>query len=189
MALILLIVAAGFWGGDGASWTANSVFVPESSPLLGLSLAYLAVAFTYYGWDDFLKLAGEVKDPGRTLPRVLIIGSTSVAVLYLLVNLAFLSALTPAEAAGSPLVAADAVGAVFGATGQRLITVAALVILVSSLNVQFMGLPRVAYGLAQEGLGPTPLRRLSPHGTPLTGLVVVSLLIFIMTSAATVMSL
>ena len=178
--LILLIVAAGFWGGDGASWRADSVFVPDPSPLLGLSLAYLAVAFTYYGWDDFLKMAGEVKNPGRTVPRVLIIGATSVAVLYLLVNLAFLSALTPAEAAGSPLVAADAVGAVFGNTGQRLITVAALVILVSSLNVQFMGLPRVAFGLAHEGLGPAPLRRLSPHGTPLAGLVVVSLLIFVM---------
>lgn len=180
VALILLIIAAGFWGGDGASWQISGTIAPTDGRLLGFALAYLAISFTYYGWDDFLKLAGEVKDPGRTLPRVLIFGAVSVAVLYLFINLAFLAALTPAEAAGSPLVAADAVATVLGDAGRRMITVAALVILVSSLNVQFMGLPRVAYGLARQGLAPRSFERLSKVGTPVTGLLVVSGLIFVM---------
>ena len=183
--LIMVIIGAGFWGGwggggDGASLQSSADFATADNRLLGFALAYLAISFTYYGWDDFLKLAGEVKEPGRTLPRVLIFGTVSVSILYLLLNLAFLSAMTPAEAAGSPLVAADVVAKVFGEAGGRLITVAALIILASSLNVQFMGLPRVAFGLAHRGLAPKQFARVSRHGTPVIGLLVVSGLIFVM---------
>ena len=178
--LIMVIIGAGFWGGDGASLQSSAGFAATDNRLLGFALAYLAISFTYYGWDDFLKLAGEVKEPGKTLPRVLIFGTVSVAMLYLLLNWAFLSAMTPAEAAGSPLVAADVVAKVFGDAGGRLITVAALIILVSSLNVQFMGLPRVAFGLAHRGLAPKQFARVSRHGTPVVGLLVVSALIFVM---------
>ncbi len=181
--LIMVIIGAGLWGSwgaDGASLQSSADFATADNRLLGFALAYLAISFTYYGWDDFLKLAGEVKEPGRTLPRVLIFGTVSVSILYLLLNLAFLSAMTPAEAAGSPLVAADVVAKVFGEAGGRLITVAALIILASSLNVQFMGLPRVAFGLAHRGLAPKQFARVSRHGTPVVGLLVVSALIFVM---------
>jgi APA family basic amino acid/polyamine antiporter len=177
--LILLIVGAGFFGNGSDTETARAA-VAGGTGLLGFALAYLAVSFTYYGWDDFLKLAGEVKEPGHTLPRVLILGAIAVAVLYLLVNLAFLSALSPAEVAGSPLVAADVAESAFGEPGRRLITVAALVILVSSLNVQFMGLPRVVYGLSRTGLAPMSFSRLTPGGTPIVGLLVVTGIIFVM---------
>jgi len=177
--LILAIVVAGFVGPTHAPTPIPAVD-PGARGLLGLALAYLAVSFTYYGWDDFLKLAGEVRNPGRTLPRVLIVGAVSVATLYLLINLAFLSAMTPAEVAGSPLVAADVAARAFGEAGRRLITVAALVILASSLNVQFMGLPRVAYGLAERGLAPRPFARLSGSGVPVAGLLLITALIFTM---------
>jgi len=177
--LILVIIGAGFAGSAPAPAPTTQI-APGSSPLLGFALAYLAVSFTYYGADDFLKLAGEVREPGRTLPRVLIFGAVSVTTLYLLINLAFLHALTPAQAAGSPLVAADAVATVFGDAGRRLITVAALVILVSSLNVQFMGLPRVAYGLATRGLAARAFTHISAKGTPVVGLLLVAGLIFAM---------
>ena len=178
--LILLIVGAGFFGGGADTATPTSTGEPVTGGLLGFALAYLAVSFTYYGWDDFLKMAGEVHEPGSTLPKVLIRGALAVAVLYLLVNLAFLSALSPAEAAGSPLVAADVAAAAFGEVGRRIITVAALVILVSSLNVQFMGLPRVAYGLSRSGLAPRTFGQLSAGGTPIVGLLVVTAIIFLM---------
>ncbi len=178
--LILLIIGAGFWGGGAEPTTNAPTDTPQTGILLGFALAYLAVSFTYYGWDDFLKMAGEVEDPGSTLPKVLIRGAIAIAVLYLLVNLAFLVAMSPEQAAGSPLVAADVAATAFGEPGRRIITVAALVILVSSLNVQFMGLPRVAYGLSRAGLAPRSFSQLSEGGTPIVGLLVVTAIIFTM---------
>ncbi len=178
--LILVIIGAGLMGGSGAGWAPAAAIPPERGLLLGLALAYLSVSFTYYGWEDAIKMAEEIREPGKKLPRILIIGAVGVAALYLAVNLAFLSALTPAEMSGSPLVAADAVAVAFGESGRTFITVTALVILISSINVNFLSIPRVAYGLARRGLAPAGLLGVSGGGTPLGGLVLITALVFLL---------
>ena len=77
-------------------------------------------------------------------------------VLYLLMNVSFLAALTPAQMAGSELVAADAIAAVFGGAAGTVVVVASLLILISSANVNFLGLPRVAYGLSRTAWPSAP---------------------------------
>ncbi len=178
--LILVIIGAGLIGGTGASWEPAATISPERGLLLGLALAYLSISFTYYGWDDAIKMAEEVREPGRKLPRILIRGTVCVAVLYLAMNIAFLSALSPAEMSGSPLVAADAVAVAFGESGRTFITVTALVVLVSSINVNFLGVPRVAYGLAKRGLAPASFLKISGGGTPLGGLFLITALVFLL---------
>ena len=178
--LILVIIGAGLIGGTGASWEPAATISPERGLLLGLALAYLSISFTYYGWDDAIKMAEEVREPGRKLPRILILGTVGVAALYLALNIAFLSALSPAEMSGSPLVAADAVAVAFGESGRTFITVTALVVLISSLNVNFLGVPRVAYGLARRGLAPASFLRVSGGGTPLGGLFLITALVFLL---------
>ena len=174
---ILAIGAAGVLGGDGSGFLTSMEVAPEVSGWLGLALAYQAIAFTYYGWEEPAKLAEETMDPGRSLPRILVGGAVAVAILYLLINLAFLSALTPEEMAGSPLVAADALHATFGGMAGTFVTVASLVILLSSLNVQFLGMPRVVLGLAREGLAPSGFTRVSSRGTPQPALVFITLIL------------
>ncbi len=172
--VILLIAGAGIWAGDMAGFAARATAGPSVS-LLGFALAYQAVAFAYYGWEDAAKLAEEVRDPGRSLPRILVGGALAVAVLYLLMNVALLAALTPAEMAGSPAVAQDAIAAVFGSAAGTVVVVAGLLILVSSLNVNFLGMPRVAYGLAGDGLAPRRLASVDRNGTPGTALMVIAI--------------
>lgn len=178
--LILVIIGAGLIGGTGASWAPAAAISPERGLLLGFALAYLSVSFTYYGWEDAIKMAEEIREPGRKLPKILIIGAVGVAALYLAVNVAFLSALSPAEMSGSPLVAADAVAVAFGESGRTFITVTALVILISSINVNFLSIPRVAYGLARRGLAPAGLLGVSGGGTPLGGLLLITALVFLL---------
>jgi APA family basic amino acid/polyamine antiporter len=178
--LILVIIGAGLIGGTGASWEPGATITPERGLMLGFALAYLSVSFTYYGWDDAVKMAEEIREPGRTLPRVLVFGAVAVAVLYLAINVAFLVALSPAQMSGSPLVAADAVAVAFGESGRTFITVTALVILISSLNVNFLSVPRVVYGLARRGLAPAGLVRVSGGGTPLGGLFLIAGLVFLL---------
>jgi len=178
--LILVIIGAGLMGGTGASWDPGVTLSPERGLLLGFALAYLSVSFTYYGWDDAVKMAEETQEPSKALPKVLIFGAVAVAVLYISINVAFLSALSPAEMAGSPLVAADAVAVAFGESGRTFITVTALVILLSSINVNFLSVPRVVYGLARRGLAPARLLGVTGRGTPIGGLIVITVLVFLL---------
>ena len=97
--VLAAIALAGIAAGDGSGLVAAPTVAHAS--LLGFALAYQSVAFAYYGWEDAAKMAEEVRDPGRSLPRILIGGAAAVAVLYLLVNTAYLAALTPEEMAGS----------------------------------------------------------------------------------------
>jgi APA family basic amino acid/polyamine antiporter len=178
VAFLLAIGAAGVLGGDGRGFLASMEVAPEYAGLLGFALAYQSISFTYYGWEEPAKLAEETRNPGRSLPFILLGGAAAVAILYLLINLAFLSALTPEEMAGSQLVAADALHATFGGAAGTFVTVASLVILLSSLNVQFLGMPRVALGLAREGLAPSRFLQVGAKGTPHWGLAFTAVILF-----------
>jgi APA family basic amino acid/polyamine antiporter len=176
--VLLAIFGAAFAFGDGASWRSGSAIAPAQGVLLGFALAYQSIAFTYYGWEETVKMAEEVREPGRNLPRILLGSAAAVAALYLLMNVAFMHALTPAEMAGSPLVARDAVAAGLGDAAGIAITVAGIGILVSSLNVNFLAVPRVALGLARDGLAPARLRGVSRRGTPVAALTLEAAIIF-----------
>ena len=178
--VLAAIAVAGIAAGDGSGLIAPPTI--ERASLLGFALAYQSVAFAYYGWEDAAKMAEEIRDPGRSLPRILIGGAAAVAVLYLMVNTAYLAALTPQEMAGSELVARDAVQGVFGNTAATFVVVASLLILISSGNVNFLGMPRVAFGLARSGLAPKVFRYVSPRGTPVAGLLLIGTVILVLAS-------
>ncbi len=173
--VILLIAAAGIWAGDLSGFGGGAAPITRGDAgLLGFALAYQSVSFAYYGWEDAAKMAEEVRDPGRALPRILLGGSLAVMILYLLMNVSFLAALTPAQMAGSELVAADAIAAVFGGAAGTVVVLASLLILISSANVNFLGLPRVAYGLSQHGLAFKAFARVDARGTPRNALIFIS---------------
>jgi APA family basic amino acid/polyamine antiporter len=173
--VVIAIAGAGLWAGDLAGFqpSVTSASGPTAG-LLGFALAYQSISFAYYGWEDAAKMAAEVKNPGSALPKILVGGSLAVMVLYLVMNVAFLSALTPEQMSGSDLVARDAIAAVLGGTAGTVVVVASLLILVSSLNVNFLGLPRVAYGLSQNGLAPKAFSKVDARGTPRNALYFIS---------------
>ncbi len=173
VAILLGVTALAFALGPGFDWEA-----PAAAPITALgwlaafALALQLVTFTYYGYDEALKIAEEIRDPQRNLPRVLAFGILIAAAIYLAMNAAFLYVLSPAEMAGSPLVAADVAARLVGSAGDALITIAALLVLVSSLNVNFLSLPRVGLALAQDGLAFRPMARVSREGAPRAALLV-----------------
>ncbi len=171
--IIVVIAAAGIWAGDMAGFHTDAG-AGTGSRLGGLALAYLAVSFACYGWEDAAKMAEEVRDPGRALPRILVGGALAVGVLYLLMNVSFLSALTPHQMAGSKLVASDAIAGVFGHAAGTVVVVASLLILVSSGNVNFLGMPRVAYGLSRNKLAFRAFSRVDERGVPRYALYFIS---------------
>ena len=131
----------------------------EWSPLTwgGFGVAMVSVMWAYDGWADLTFIAGEVKDPGRTMPRALLSGAATIAVIYLCVNLAYLYVLSPTDLAASPLVAADAMTRIFGAIGASVIAALVMVSTFGALNGSTMTGPRILYALADDGLFFSPV--------------------------------
>jgi APA family basic amino acid/polyamine antiporter len=183
--LLFAMVAAGFLFGDGASWQAGAAAAPAQGLLLGLVLAAQSVFFTYYGAEASLQMAEEMKNPQRVVPRMLLFGVGTVTLLYLLINTSFMHALTPAEMAGSGLVARDVLTLGLGPWGGAAVAVVALGILLSSLNYNFLGTPRIPFGLARDGLAPRTFLRVNEGGTPTSALCLTGALIFVLAVSGT----
>jgi APA family basic amino acid/polyamine antiporter len=141
--------------GDASAGALGGAGVPAAAPAVSLGslgIALIAVMWTYDGWADLTYMAGEVRDPGRTLPRALIGGSLLVVVVYLLVNATFLLLLPLDELAASELVAADAAARLFGPAGATVVAALVMVSTLGALNGTMMSGPRVFFALADDGL-------------------------------------
>jgi APA family basic amino acid/polyamine antiporter len=168
------VVIVAFALGTGAGWHGELAGAPRGTAVwAALALASQSVIWTYYGYPDAAKIAEEVVDPGRTLPRVFLGGIAIATVLYLLLNAAFLHVLPLARIAESKLVAADVAEAIVGARGGALVAGLALLVVLASLNGNIFVTPRVLFGMAREGLVPEPLARVNPGGTPWVAMLVV----------------
>ncbi len=180
LALFAVVVAAGLRG-SGAGWTTALPAAPTGLATLGaLAVAFQAVIWTYYGYPDAAKIAEEVVDPGRNLPRVFLTGILSVTLLYLVLNAAFLHVLPLDQIAASSLVAEDLVAAIFGGRAGTVMAALALLVVLGSLNGNLFVTPRVVFGLSRDGLGPAALGRVNAGGTPSTAMVLVSVVAMIL---------
>jgi APA family basic amino acid/polyamine antiporter len=115
-------------------------------------LALVSVLWVYDGWADVSFVAGEVKDPERNLPRVLIYGTLTIIALYLLANLAYLAVLPLEEIRHSKLVAADAADKLVGPIGVAFVSVAVMVSAFGTLNGSVMTGARILFAMAADGL-------------------------------------
>ncbi len=155
-----------------ASGTDSATAAVSSAPALSVSLlatALIPIMWTYDGWGDSTFVAGEVRDPGRLLPRAIITGAGALTAIYLLVNVAYMHLLPPAEMARSRLIAATAAERIPLLLGRGGAIVSALVVLstFTALHGSMMTGPRVFFGLADQGLFFRSVARVSPRfGTP-----------------------
>jgi amino acid transporter len=151
------------------SWSAGSPASPalESHGWSGLGLALIPVMFAYDGWNGFTAMAGEVRNPGRSIPVSLATGLTAVVGLYVLVNISFFFVLPFDALQHSPHVAADAVSRVAGPAGASIIAVLVMLSTFSSLNAAVMTDPRLYFAMAETGLFFRSVARVhSRWGTP-----------------------
>jgi APA family basic amino acid/polyamine antiporter len=174
LALAGVVVVSAF-AGSGTRWTSSSLpGAPKGLAVLGaLALAFQPVLWTYYGYLDASKIAEEVVDPTRALPRIFLWCIGLVTGLYLLLNAAFLNVLPLDQIAASPLVAGDVMARLFGGWAGSATALLALLVVLACLNANVFVTPRVVYGLARDGLAPRVLARVNRGGTPWIATLVV----------------
>lgn len=148
---------------------APAVIAPEG--LAAFGTAILLIVGTYNGWGDLVVYGEEIADPGRAIPRAMFGGIVGVAVLYLLVNLAFMHVLTPAQMAGSELVAADAAAGVFGNRGDVAFTLFGVISVGAIANLSVMTNSRLVFAAARDGMLPRPIAWVDARGTPMMAML------------------
>jgi amino acid transporter len=161
-------VAAGVTGGGattgGATTGGGPIPSPRPTSWPSFGVALIAVLWAYDGWADATYIAGEVKDPERSLPRALIGGFGVIVGVYLLLNGAYLFVLPLHAMAASDLVAADAASAALGGAGASVVGALVLLSTFGALNGSMMSGPRVFFALGQDGLFFRKLGAIHPRG-------------------------
>ena len=130
-------------------------------------LAMVAVLFAFDGWTNVARVGGEIKDPGRNLPRALLLGVLIVAALYTSLSLGYLHVLGfHGFAASRQTVATDASRVLFGSWGQGLVAATILLSVLGSLNGITISGPRIYYAMAKDRLFPRTFAATNRHHVP-----------------------
>jgi basic amino acid/polyamine antiporter, APA family len=170
LVLITGLVCVAFTSSAGR-WEHFQPFVARraTAPPFGPAFAGALVAafFSFGGWWEVTKMAGEVRDPLRSMPRALRIGLAIVTLAYVTVTLAFMYVI-PIEQVGAGEAFVAQVGTVLlgphGGTAVAWIVVACVL---GSLGAMLMLAPRVYFAMARDGLFPAAAAAIHPtFGTP-----------------------
>ena len=168
-ALALIIVLALVRGlGDWSNFIPLVEQRPGSTPLPGaLAPALVGAFFAFGGWWEINKLAGETKDPARTLPRALALGVLTVTAVYILTSAVFLYLVPLERVTSGETFAAQAGEALFGRAGGGVFAAIVIVSVLGSILALLIALPRVYYAMARDGVFFNAIAELHPRfGTP-----------------------
>lgn len=178
MGAIMALIAAGVMGGNG-DWTHLTLSDAHADPSIGLSIVSLIFAlYAYSGWNAAVYLAGEVREPARTIPRALIGGTLFVTLLYLALNAFYFYALPVTDLAQPPLlpVASKVAVALLGVDAARFVTMILCLSITGAMSAMVWAGPRVYYAMAKDGLIPSYFCRTSEaRGAPIQAILLQSL--------------
>ncbi|MFZ9871292.1 MAG: APC family permease, partial [Candidatus Kapaibacteriota bacterium] len=127
--------------------------------------------WSYDGWNSVTAVAGETREPQKTIPRALVLGSLSILAIYLLINLAYLYILDIDALAQSESPAAEIARRALGPWGLIFVAVAVMVSTVGTSNGTILQSARIFFAMAKDGLFFRSLQRVHPRfHTPSTAL-------------------
>jgi APA family basic amino acid/polyamine antiporter len=168
---ILVMSVILFVMGEGSPTSATSHAVSPAS-ISGVGLSIISVLWAYEGWQYVTFVAGEAKDPQRTIPRALIVGTIILIGIYIVANFAYVAALGTARMAASSRVAGEAVAEVLGPTAGKAIALAIIVSMYSAAHATVITVPRVYFAMARDGLFFRKLAEVHPRfNTPAVAVV------------------
>src|SRR5437773_10018005 len=186
-ALLALIVSSFVLPGGAAAnfqplWPSGSV-----GQWIGpFGVAMVAVLWAYDGWIETTYVGSEIVDPGRNLPRSIILSTVIVIALYVLVSVAYVYVLSPASVAGSTFVASDTAKVTMGAGGAALVVIAILISTIGANNGIVLTAARIPYAMARGGLFFRSQAFVHPRlGTPVVALITQGVIASLLTAWGT----
>lgn len=174
---LVLIIVFGFIKGSS-----TSIFTPLTgahvNPVNALGQVLIATLFAYDGWINVGALAGEMKNPGRDLPRAIVGGLSIVMAVYLSINVAYLWVAPASDLARVTSPATLVATKLFGAIGGKIITIGILVSVFGTINGYLLTGSRIPYALSLKGYIPGSkfLSKVNKGGSPVNSLLITAIL-------------
>lgn len=174
---LVLIIIFGFTKGNSTSIL--TPMVGEGvNPVTTLGQVLIATLFAYDGWINVGAIAGEMKDPGKDLPKAIVGGLSLVMAVYLAINVAYLWVAPASSLANVTSPASLVATKLFGPIGGKLISAGILISVFGTLNGYLLTGPRVVYALTKEKLlpGSKILSKVNKGGSPYNSILLISML-------------
>jgi APA family basic amino acid/polyamine antiporter len=150
---LVFLWGVGFQLGEWSNFTPFVARRASSAPLLpALAGGMVGAFFSFAGWWDLGKLAGEVKNPGRTLPRALTFGVIIITIVYVLTSLNFVYLVPLDQVTSGETFAAQAGEVLFRRAGGLIFSLIVVVAVLGSITAVVMSAPRVYFAMARDGL-------------------------------------
>ncbi|HSE40888.1 MAG TPA: amino acid permease [Acidobacteriota bacterium] len=174
-AALLILVVLGLTIGRSSGIPVTEIFSQHSTvQLSAFFLALVSILWAYDGWADLSFVGGEVRDPHRTMPRALVVGTAFVVILYLAANFTYLSLIPMSQMRGAELVAADVAMILFGSIGVVFVSAAIAVSTFGTLNGSMMTAPRIFFAMAEDGMFPKKIAKIDPETKAPTGAILLT---------------
>jgi APA family basic amino acid/polyamine antiporter len=159
-ALVALAIAA------VAYHTPDTVKPVSAVGVLGFAIAMKEIIYVYDGFHHVGYFSGELRDPGRDVPRTMFSTLFLIIAIYVGLNLAYLHVLGVVGIASESFTGGAFAAKLFGDAGDRIITLVMVVTVLSSLSENFLAAPRILHAMASDRLLPAAIARVSAAGTP-----------------------
>jgi len=167
LAAIFILVFAGFFFAGKDTRVPDqigSVNLPAGMSLFSaIGVAFIAVLWTFDGWYAVNNVASEIKNPGRNIPWSLIAGLSLIGIVYLLINIFYISVLPVSEMAGVVRIGEEATTAAFGRNAGASMNGLILISILGCLSATILFGPRVYYAMADDGIFFRSFARVHPH--------------------------
>ena len=157
--------------GQAAMPPSESPIANDMTVFAQWGLVITAIVFTYDGWFAPTYFSGEMKAGPRDAAGGAIRGVLFVIAFYVALNLALVLAVPLEALVGHDLALSGAIDIVFGNGVGTVVVFAAIFILLSHQNLQYMNVSRTIYALSVDGLGTDKATSVSQSGTPTVAVV------------------
>lgn len=151
---IVVIIGCGLVMGKAGAVSAMVGGAGKATGVATFGAAILGTLWAYDGWVGVGNMAGEMKNPGKDLPKAIILGLGFTIGVYLLINLAIINIMPVEQVIGSEKAASDAAVVLFGNGGAGLVAAGILISIFGALNGYLMTGVRIPFAMAQDGLLP-----------------------------------
>jgi len=173
---LVLIIVFGFIKGGGNNPIVQPLVAEGISPTGVIGQLLVAILFAYDGWINVGALAGEMKNPGKDLPKAIVGGLSLVMGVYVVINLAYLWVLPASELAKYASPASAVAEVLFGSIGGKIINVGILVSVFGCINGYLLTGPRITYTLGKQKTIPVIFGKLNKNDVPANATLLMAVL-------------
>ena len=173
---LVLIIVFGFIKGDGNNPIVQPLVAEGISPTGVIGQLLVAILFAYDGWINVGAIAGEMKNPGKDLPKAIVGGLSLVMGVYVVINLAYLWVLPASELAKYASPASAVAEVLFGSIGGKIINVGILVSVFGCINGYLLTGPRITYTLGKQKTIPVIFGKLNKNDVPANATLLMAVL-------------